>query len=272
VYGRLDMLMNLLATLGPTLPPNAPIEILAVDDASPGLDLRQVKALSGAQIIRRDVNGGFPAACNTGALAAHGEVLFFLNSDTEAIPGWYEPLLNVFVDHNDVAVVGVKTVFPVLWWCRECRGYVSCKKCPNGHDAVQAVRIQSAGGWFDARNGPYHRYFGWDANDPLVNVQEAVSWVTGAAMAVRSSVFREMQGFDENYTGGYFEDVDLCMRVRQSGWRVMYEPKSVFVHVTGASFVPVGDKSRFYINSKRFHVLWDKTIVPDNRACIMVDY
>lgn len=275
VYNHLDLLLNLFATLGPTMPPS-PVEIIVVDDASTEFDLRKVRTLADANVIRLERNGGYPVACNAGAKAAKGDVILFLNSDIEAHSGWYEPLMGAFLrpGQETVAVVGVKTVFPVQYWCPACRIYGPTDTCNQGHKAEAVELIQSCGGWFDAGKGPYHRYLGWRSDHPLCNVAEDVSWVTGAAMAVRGDVLRQMQGFDEGYVGGYFEDVDLCMRVKKAGWRVWYEPWAVFTHLVGGSFVQQqpGKVNTFRLNSKRFHWLWEKEIRVDNKAVRVVDY
>jgi GT2 family glycosyltransferase len=228
------------------------------------------------------VNVGFAQACNAGAKAAKGEILLFLNSDTIAHPNWQQPLLDAF--ESGVGIVGPKLVFPVSYWCPACRVYQCCEVEDNGQIICQqcggvcvAVEtIQSAGGWFDAGKGPYHRNLGWRADDPIVNVNEDVSWTTGAALAVRKDVFVAAGGFDPEYHKGYFEDVALCCAVRKAGLRVRYVPESVFTHLVAQSTSTNGsDQERqqsFYANSRRFHMQWDEWIVPDTMSARYVNY
>jgi len=185
---------------------------------------------------------GFSGNCNAGAARAAGDVLLFLNQDTRARPGWFEPLLAAFGDPQ-VGIVGPKLVFPAK--------------------EGQGETIQSCGGLYGANRGPYHRMLGWQADDWRVNIPERVSWTTGAALAVRRELFARAGGFDVRFRRGYFEDVALCEAVKALGYGVWYEPRAVFEHNTGTSGgVP---PEIFRDNSLLFHRLWDAKITPDSR-------
>lgn len=285
VYGQLHHLVNCLDSLMRTLPQGGGYEVVLVDDCSPDFDLRRLALVQGAKVLRTESNAGFGQACNLGAKSAAGRILFFLNSDTLAHPGWYAPLLGAF-DDPKVGVVGPKLVFPPDWWCPECKlyrgdpqeGQVDANDPSKGkrtvcfvHPSVgleQVERVQSCGGLFDAGKGPFHRHMMWRADDPKVNVPEEVSWVTGAAIAVRAGLFAECGGFDPGYIRAYFEDVDACTRVRKAGWVVWYEPRACFTHLVGQSGSTPGpcDAERhrtFWANSRRFHRLHDGWVTVD---------
>lgn len=121
--------------------------------------------------------------------------------------------------------------------------------------------IQSCGGLFDATRGPFHRYIGFNADYWLVNQPEEVSWTTGAALAVRRELFYKVGGLSLDYQPAYFEDTDLCMRVRELGSKVFYQPGCVFEHEAGTSGgIPA---HLFKANSLKFHKRWDEKIKPD---------
>lgn len=289
VYGQLHLLMACLASISQTLTSEA--ELILVDDCTPDFNLMDVPLPVTGKVVRMEKNVGFAQACNAGAKIARGETLLFLNSDTEAHAGWQQPLLDGF--ERDVAIVGPKLVFPAGNWCPLCKVYYDKQAvvsrqaadgrmltvCPAHQDVVvqDIATIQSCGGWYDAGKGPYHRYLGWRADAPQVNVRERVSWITGAAMALRADVFKSAGGFDPAYGVGYFEDVDLCERVKQAGWTIMYVPESCFTHLVAQS---TGSDKRdettkrmqFYANSKLFHQRWDAAIVPDNKITRYVGY
>jgi GT2 family glycosyltransferase len=192
-----------------------------------------------AQAQRNPMNLGFAGNCNAGAMRARGDVLLFLNQDTVAREGWFEPLIAMF-DSPAVGIVGPKLI---------TGGFAN------------AYAIQSCGGLYGGNKGPYHRFLGWNANDWRVNVCEKVSWMTGAALAIRREVFMQIGGFDVGYARGYFEDVDLCEKVKAQGLEVWYCPTSTFEHNAGTSGgVPA---HIFKANSLRFHQKWDAVIVPD---------
>src|SRR5262249_42464585 len=114
-------------------------------------------------------------------------------------PGWLDNLLEPFSDPS-IVITGSRLLYP------------------NGH-------VQHAGVAFDD-NGPRHIFVGLPGDSPMVLEQRDYQVVTGAALAIRASRFRRLGGFDTRYHNTY-EDVDLCLRVRQDGGRVVYVPKSV---------------------------------------------
>lgn len=168
----------------------------------------------------------------------------FLNQDIRPThPGWADRMLEV-LGHENVGIVGPRLVFE------------------NG-------AVQSVGGLFDAAKGPFHRDLGWaDAMCARLSQSERVSWTTGAALMIRRADFLEVGGFDMGYPGGYFEDVDLCLKVRaQLHKEVWYCADATLVHEVGST----GGNPKFMDNSRRFHALWDQHIEPDTNF-VMVTY
>jgi O-antigen biosynthesis protein len=198
-----------------------------------------------AQAQRNPVNLGFAGNCNAGAMRAKGDVLLFLNQDTVARDGWFEPLMSMFNDPI-VGIAGPKLVIPAS----------PIDKTIGSHDA-----IQSCGGLYGGNFGPFHRYLGWFAEDWRVNIKERVSWITGAALAIMRDLFFKVGGFDVDYKRGYFEDTDLCEKVKAEGLEVWYCPAAVFEHTAGSSGGVPADV--FKANSLRFHARWDAKIKPD---------
>lgn len=196
-----------------------------------------------------DVNAhnlGFAGNCNAGAARASGDVLFFVNQDVFAVmpqsQNWDAAILRQFAfdDSDKVGIVGARLLFP------------------DGS-------IQSAGGIYDAKCQPIHRCIGYsDPNYHEVATPRSVSWVTGAALAIRRDVFEKVGGFDTGYTGGYFEDVDLCERVKAEGYTVHYEPGCTLIHEVGST----GGNPRFNDNARRFRERWVDAgkIKPDDNA------
>jgi O-antigen biosynthesis protein len=207
------------------------VQFIIQDDCSPSVDLRSVIPPYSAQVARNERNLGFAANCNQGAARAAGDILVFCNQDILADGvlsiGWDNILRAAFEDAS-VGIVGARLLFP------------------DG-------KIQSAGGIFDAHLQPTHRCLGYsDISNWEVNTPEPVSWVTGALLAIRRDVFQQVGGFDEHYAGGYFEDVDLCIKVRDLGLKVWYEPRVSFIHKVGTS----GGSPNFMRNAALFRERW----------------
>jgi glycosyltransferase involved in cell wall biosynthesis len=86
-----------------------------------------------------------------------------------------------------------------------------------------------------------------------------VDFGSAAALLVRSEVWQELGGFDERYAPGYYEDADLGFAARAAGWRVLYEPKAVVIHVEGASLgtdTSSGGKRHQELNQPKFAAKW----------------
>lgn len=211
-----------------------PCEYIVQDDASPEIFFPAVIPPQSASAARNAVNLGFGGNCNAGASRAHGDILLFINQDVYAVHGWSEAwdaaIRSAFADAN-VGIVGARLLFP---------------------DA----RVQSAGGLFDIRLQPYHRYLGWsNPHVPEVATAGYVSWVTGAALAVRRELFEQVGGFDPVYAGGYWEDVDICLKVRDMGYSIWYEPGATFIHTVGST----GGNPHFAQNAMTFKQRWVDT-------------
>ena len=144
---------------------------------------------------------------NLGAQAAEGEILVFLNDDTELLePSWLERLV-AQVERADVGVAGARLLYP------------------SGTLQHGGVVIGIGGGCGHVgrhtRNAPPH----W----PWLEATRDVSAVTGACLAMRASLFRELGGFAEAFPVNY-NDIDLCLRARNAGYRVIYEAGATLRH------------------------------------------
>ena len=205
-------------------------EYLVQDDCSPNLNMGLVIPHEIASVQRNDYNVGFGVNCNTGAGRASGDVVLFVNQDVYAWDGWSNgwdaALMSAFADAS-VGIVGARLLFPDL-------------------------RIQSAGGILDAKCQPHHRNLGYaNPNHPDVATPCDVSWVTGAALAVRRELFYSVGGFDMAYKA-YFEDVDLCLKVATMGYRIRYEPACTLIHKVGST----GGSPHFMNSARTFKERW----------------
>lgn len=174
---------------------DVPYEIVLVDNGTG----HPIEERPGRIIIRNSENEGFARASNAGARAASAPIVVMLNVDTAPEPGWIRPLLAAF-DDPDVAMAGPKLTYP--------DGRIQCAGIRTWHGNG------SAGGENRQDEHP-------------TNSDE--DGVTGACMAIRRSVFEALGGFDENFWNGY-EDVDLCLAVREAGHRVAYVAESTVRH------------------------------------------
>jgi O-antigen biosynthesis protein len=210
------------------------IEIIVIDDASTDKTAAYLQQTQGIRVITNPTNLGFIRSCNTGAAAAQGEFLYFLNNDTQVMPGGLESLLSAIELHDKVGIIGSKLVYA------------------NG-------KLQEAGGiiWQDAAGWNYGR------NDwphlPKYNYVRDVDYCSGASLLVRRDLFFALGQFSETFIPAYYEDTDLCFGARELGYRVLYQPQSVVVHHEGVSSgtsLSSGIKSYQAVNHTKFQQKW----------------
>ena len=204
-------------------------EVIIVDNHSTDDTASFLDQLSGdIQIIRNNDNLGFAKACNQGARAARGQYLVFLNNDTIPTKGWLNALVAEVEGDPTVAVVGSKLLY-------------------------EDGTVQHAGVVF-SREGlmPYHLYQGSHRDHPAVNRRRTFQSVTAACMLIRREIFDTVGGFDEGFQNG-FEDVDLCLKVRDKGWQIVYQPLSVLYHLESQT---PGRKTHEQANALRFLKRW----------------
>jgi GT2 family glycosyltransferase len=188
-----------------------PFELLLVDNASPDETLSHVREeISGAHLIANETNRGFGDASNQGAEAARGRYLCFLNSDALVLPGWLGPLLETL--ESDPSVGAVVPMF-------------------LNEDGT----IQEAGSVIDSAGHAHAVGSGADPADFEYRFPREVDYASAACLVVPRNVFTDVGGFDPRYAPMYFEDVDLCFKLRDRALRTMYEPRSRVVHIRHAS-------------------------------------
>ena len=199
------------------------------------------------RVVRNPANLGFAAACNQGASVARGRYVVFLNNDTEARAGWLSPLIQTLDSDSSAGVVGSKLLYPD--GTVQHAGMIVKERNPG-----ELIRWE-------------HLYRLCSPDAPVVNRVREFQAVTGAALAMRRARFDALGGFDEGYVNGW-EDVDLCLRVRQLGLRVLYHPGSALVH--HESQTP-GRFDRERANSERFLSKWDGAAYSDESEKLRED-
>lgn len=174
-------------------------------------------------IVRSKVNLGFATGCNHGAALATEDVLLFLNPDCILAPGSLHTLVDALHSADRVGMVGglltdvygreqggARRSVPTPW-----RSFV--RSCGLGRLAWLAPRLFS--------DFYLHR-------EPLPEVAVDVEAVSGALTLVSRAAFDDAGPWDEAFFL-HCEDLDLCMRFRNRGWRVLFEPRAAAVHHRG---------------------------------------
>lgn len=167
--------------------------------------------------LRNETNLGFTRAANIGLRQAMSfeprpDIITLLNQDTLLDSDWLEALQEVFARRPEAGGVGCKIFYP------------------------GRATLQHAGGilTWPRLTGLHYGHHQPDA--PEYNLEREVDFVTGAAIALRTAALEQVGLLNEIFSPGYYEDVELCARLRAHEWRVVYCPRAVLEHAESASF------------------------------------
>jgi GT2 family glycosyltransferase len=218
--------------------------IVVVDNSS-GADVQAwVKKFQGGRhkvdwLDCRDMPFNFSALCNRGAELAGSPYLLFLNDDTAVItPGWLEAMLE-HAQRPQVGAVGCMLLFP--------NGAIQHAGVVIGMIGVAAHPFRG----LEERKGPYYGAFS--------HVTRNCSAVTGACLLTRREVFEEVGKFDERNLPTCFQDVDLCLKMGERGYRTVYTPYARLYHDESATKTTIAQSSEVAY----MHLRWKEIIDND---------
>jgi N-acetylglucosaminyl-diphospho-decaprenol L-rhamnosyltransferase len=202
-------------------------EITVVDNASSDSSLSFMEAgpvLHGrVSVIRNDDNLGFAAACNQGWRASAGCHILFLNPDTECLPGSIHRLEQTLSAAPGVWAVGGCLVAPA----GEFPSDFNVRPFPDiaglAADMLFLKRI-SVGRRRSRALSPSRAFAAMEVDQPAA-----------ACLMVTKAALESIDGFDESFYPAWFEDVDLCRRIRDHGGRIQFQPGARFLHHGGYS-------------------------------------
>lgn len=166
-------------------------------------------------LIRNKKNRGTTVSRNQAFKIARGEYIMILDSDTKVEPGAVDLLVKEMDRRPKVGVIGPKLVSPdgeLRYSCRELPTFLSKFVFRSMSDKITSKLIAK------------EEYRDWDHSSPAY-----VGYMIGACLVIRRSCMEEVGLLDEKFFYAP-EDVDYCLRVWKSGWRVMYAPRAVVVH------------------------------------------
>jgi GT2 family glycosyltransferase len=168
-------------------------------------------------VIQNAHNQGFAGGYNEALKHVTAEYYVLLNSDVEVTPNWIQPIINLMATDKLIA---------------------SCQpKIRSFHQKTHFEYAGAAGGYIDWLGYPFCRGRVFDSYEEDLGQYDdskEIFWATGACMFVRAEVFHEMGGFDANFFA-HMEEIDLCWRMKNAGYKIFYCSDSVVFHVGGGT-------------------------------------
>ena len=210
LHNQFELTMMALGSLRANYPGD--IDLVLIDSGSVDETVHITRYVTGATHFHFDTNIGFLLGCNAALQFATGDAVLYLNNDTELAPGAIAAALRRLDNDPGIGAVGGMIL--------------------RTHGLVQEA------GNIVYRDGSTLGY-GRDASPlaPEVNFARDVEFCSGVFLLARRALLNELEGFDEAFAPAYYEDADLCLRIREAGYRVVYDPAVVVHHLEYGSAV-----------------------------------
>lgn len=224
-YNAGELLSACVESVGRQTHPD--VELVVVDNAShDGSAQACQKTHPGLRVLASPVNLGFAGGTNLGIRETRGEVVLLLNPDAVAAPDLCAVVVERLLADPGIGVLGAK-IYDPDWKTIQHAGGLMRDNALTDH----VGRGEEDHGQYDAPIEP--------------------AYVTGAAFAMRRDVIGEVGLLDPGYVPAYFEEADLCFRVRRAGYRVVYEPRARVAHHEGTASGKFSDRFFYYYHRNR---------------------
>lgn len=233
-------------TIGPE------VEVIVADNGSTDNSLKVMcEEFPNVKILAFDENLGFSGGYNRAIAEIESEFVVLLNSDVETPQGWWQPLLEFMTTHPEVGA---------------CQPKILSYKRKEMFEYAGA-----AGGLLDKFGYPYCRGRLFDKIEYDMHQYdtgpEDIAWASGAALMVRRAVYIEAGGLDELFFA-HMEEIDLCCRIHNLGYRVCVVPSSHVYHLGGASLAQ-GNPQKTYLNFRNNLLLLHKNLPKSKRKKVL---
>jgi GT2 family glycosyltransferase len=217
------------------------LEIIVVDNASHDDSVALVRAkYPQVAVIVNAENRGFTRGNNQGIEASHGRHVLVLNPDTEVIGDALDRLVAYLDGHPEVGAIGPQLLNPDR----------SIQSSRRRFPTLTTALFEST--WWQGiapRRILTHYYM----DDVPVAATHEVDWLNGACTIFRREVLEQIGLYDEQNFFMYSEELDLCQRVKQAGWKIVYLPEAQVVHYVGQSSDQVVAARHIHFQTSKVH-------------------
>jgi len=198
------------------------------------------------KIIINKKNYGFAEGYNQALKNVNYPYYVLLNSDVEVTDNWIKPVINLFEKDEKIAAIQ--------------------PKIKNYHQKEYFEYAGAAGGWIDKYGYPFCRGRIFDTiekDEHQYDDETEIFWASGASLFIRSKLFHKMGGFD-SFFFAHMEEIDLCWRLKNNGYKIMYCPLSTIYHVGGGT-LNKSNPHKTFLNFRNNLLLLHKNLPHQNR-------
>ena len=202
-------------------------EIYVIDNNSSDDSIDYIKTnFPKIKIIENPKNYGYAKGYNEGIKKINADILCLLNNDVQVTKNWITPIMDEFKVNSTTAAIQPKIL--------------------NYKNKDYFDYAGAAGGYMDCLGYPYcdgrvHNLL--EKDNKQYDYNKEIFWASGACLFIRKEVFRKLNGFDPDFFA-HQEEIDLCWRAFNLGFKTKYASKSIVYHVGGATL-----KEEFYVRS-----------------------
>ncbi len=204
--------------LGNVIQNSPEAEVFVIDNASTDDSVKYLKNnFPEIKIIQNKENSGFAGGYNEGLKAIESDYYILLNSDIEVTENWIMPVIES-IEKTPNAVAGQPKILAY-------------------HRKTHFEHAGACGGFIDKLGYPFCRGRIFNEVEEDVNQYDEsieVFWATGACLFIKSDVYWEMGGLDADFFA-HMEEIDLCWRMQNKGYKIICEPKATIYHVGGGT-------------------------------------
>ena len=214
-----------------------PAEVVLADNCSTDDSVSYVREnFTSVSIIINDSNGGFSKGYNDALRKVDAKYYVLLNSDVEVTPNWLNPLVALMDTDPTIAACQPK----ILAFNRR----------------TEFEYAGAAGGYIDKFGYPFCRgriFDSFETDHGQYDDTREIHWATGACLVVRADAYHKVGGLDEDFFA-HMEEIDLCWRLKNIGYKVMYCAQSTVYHV-GAGTLSKASPRKTYLNFRNNLIL-----------------
>lgn len=243
-WNGMDLLKEFLPRVLDNTDPDI-ADVIVADNGSTDGSVDYLKWL-GVAVISFDRNHGFAGGYNLALERVSTPYSVLLNSDVAPAPGWINQLVEFMDAHPEVGA---------------CQPKILSYHYPEKFEYAGAC-----GGYIDRHGYPYCRGRIFDTVEADLSQYDTpanIDWASGAALMVRTDLYRECGGLDAEFFA-HMEEIDLCWRMRLAGWQLAAVPSSVVYHLGGGS-LPMGNPRKTYLNFRNNLLLLHKNLPASDR-------